>query len=346
MSARRRAGAATRWAEPLAAAPLALALAALLLAVPGGAAAQAQGMAPPPTATAPHARAEAADGSFGLPEGVEARSVGFSAADGRTVHARLWWPSTRPRGGRTRGLILFSHGANSQPAKYDRLAGAWARAGWVVVGPVHMDSPDHPDRPQVSPDQGLALRLADLRTPLAWLGGIERATGLRIPAERIIVAGHSYGALSAQALAGASVRRPGDGGPTPDPRIRAVVAFSPPGPIPGYVEAGDWAGVAVPQFVQTGTADLVPPLVTRWEAHRASFEAARVRPALLWVGEGVDHYFGNLIGRPEREAPDQSTAFSCALTASLAFMDLALGDRRARPEAPCGPPGLVRVEAR
>jgi hypothetical protein len=64
------------------------------------------------------------------------------------------------------------------------------------------------------------------------------------------------------------------------------------------------------------------------------------------VVEGVDHYFGNLIGRPEREAADQSAAFACAVTASLAFMERALGDRRADPSAPCGPPGLVTTEAR
>lgn len=310
------------------------------------AAAQAPSASPPPTSTQVHARAEAPDGSFGLPAGASARGITLAAADGRAVYARLWWPATRPPGGRARGLILFSHGANSQPAKYDRLAGAWAAAGWVVVGPVHMDSPDHPDRPTVSPDAGLALRLADLRAPLAWRGGLERTVGLAIPAGRVVAAGHSYGALAAQALAGARVRRPDDGGAIPEARVRAVVAFSPPGPIAGYVEASDWVGVAVPQFVQTGTADIVPPVAARWEDHRASFDAASVGPRWLWVGEGVDHYFGNAIGRPERTAADQSAAFGCAVAASLAFMERVLGDRRARPDAPCGPPGLVRVEAR
>jgi hypothetical protein len=342
---RRSAGRATRWPEPVRAALLA----GLLIEGTGGAWAQGPAVAPStpaPASTQPHARVEAADGSFGLPPGASARSAVFSAADGRAVHARLWWPATPPRDRRARGLILFSHGANSQPAKYDRLAGAWAAAGWVVVGPVHMDSPDHPDRPTVSPDQGLALRLADLRTPLAWLGGLERAVGLAIPADRVVAAGHSYGALVAQALAGAVVQRPGDGGALPDPRVRAVVAFSPPGPLPGYVEPAGWARVALPQFVQTGTADIVPPIAARWEDHRASFDAATVSPRWLWVGEGVDHYFGNLIGRPEREAADQSAAFACAVTASLAFMERVLGDRRADPSVPCGPRGLVRVEAR
>ncbi len=350
MPGRQRRGRATRWPERVRAALLGAALA--WAAGAGPAAAQAPGGGQPPTSsqaptsTQPHARLEAPDEAFGLPAGVEARAVAFSAADGRTVHARLWWPAASQRRGRARGLILFSHGANSQPAKYDRLAGAWALAGWVVVGPVHMDSPDHPDRPEVSPDQGLALRLADLRTPLAWLGGIARATGLALRPGRIVAAGHSYGALAAQALAGATVQRPGDGGPTPEPRVRAVIAFSPPGAIAGYVGPADWARVAVPQFIQTGTADIVPPVVARWQDHRASFDAATVSPRLLWVGEGVDHYFGNLIGRPERDAPDQSAAFACAVSASLAFMERALGNRHARPEAPCGPPGLVTIELR
>lgn len=369
MRAPRRAGPATQWHN----AGRAALVAAALAAGTGMAAAQAPAMppsapapastqpqarieaaqapatplsAPAPASIQPHARAEAADGSFGLPAGASARTVVLVAADGRAVHARLWWPAQPPRGGRARGLILFSHGANSQPAKYDRLAGAWAAAGWVVAGPLHMDSPDHPDQPTVSPDRGLALRLADLRAPLAWRGGLERTVGLAIPADRVIAAGHSYGALVAQALAGAVVQRPGDGGALPDPRVRAVVAFSPPGPLAGYVEPAGWARVATPQFVQTGTADIIPPIALRWEDHAASFTAATTGPRWLWVGTGVDHYFGNAIGRPEREAPDQSEAFACAVSASLAFMERVLGNRRADPEAPCGPPGLVRLEAR
>ena len=247
---------------------------------------------------------------------VDSGDLVLTTADGRAVPVHYWTQRGAPR----RGLLLFSHGANSNAVKYQELTVPWARAGWVVAAPVHADSPDHPGGGKVPPEDSLRLRLQDMRLILASLPALEQATGNHIDPKRIAATGHSYGALVAQVLGGAVVTRPGDGGPVPDPRIRAVVAFSPPGPIPGYVDASGWAKMAVPQFVVTGDADVLPMIAPAWTAHRVSFDAAHVTPSVLFVGAGVDHYFGNIIGRPERVAPSQTVAFAAAVAASQDFL--------------------------
>ncbi len=245
---------------------------------------------------------------------VEAREV-----DG--VPVRLWRPGAPSPAARA---ILFSHGANADAGKYDALTGAWAAEGHVVAAVTHREpaqggGPVDPEAAQA----GWRQRLADMRAAARLLGSV--APGLAL-----VAAGHSYGALVAQALGGAAVRWADDGGPLPLPGVSRVVAFSPPGPLPGFIDAAGWAKLAVPLFVQTGTADIVPPIAPAWEAHAASFAAATVSPRWLWVGRGVDHYFGNMIGRPERARDEaQAALFEAAVAASLAFIE-----GRAPPEQP------------
>lgn len=239
------------------------------------------------------------------------------AASGRDVPVRLVHPPCTP--GRTMPFIVFSHGANSSPAKYDRLTGGWAARGYLVAAPLHADSPEHPNGGKLSPADSWSFRIADMRLMLDRKADIERASGCRPDLRRVAAAGHSYGALIAQVMGGA--RRVGQPDQR-DRRIKAVVAFSPPGPIPNYMTAEGWAGIAVPMFVQTGTADLVPPIAPTWQAHKVSWTVSRT-PGVLFVGAGADHYFGNRIGRPERPDPPPSVleAFDAAVTLSADFLD-------------------------
>ena len=245
------------------------------------------------------------------------------------VPVRLWRPGAVTSGSRA---ILFSHGANADARRYDALAGGWALEGHVVAAVTHRE----PAQGGGPPDPNAARaawrrRLSDMRAAAGLLA--REAPGLPL-----LAAGHSYGALVAQALGGARVAWEGDAGPLPMPGLTRILAFSPPGPLPGFVTAEGWAAIALPMFVATGTADVVPPVAMTWQAHKASFEASTVSPRWLWVGEGVDHYFGNRIGRPERARDDeQARLFEAALLASLAF---AQGDPP--PEQPPGATLTVR----
>ncbi len=254
----------------------------------------------------------------------------LTLADGRSVPLRVWRAVGKPR-----GLVAFSHGANSAPAKYDRLGDALATAGYDVAAPLHMDSPDHPGGGKVDRAIANALRLADMRAIFV------QKTALGFAASPHIAAGHSFGAMIAQMMGGAAIGTP----PTPDADIRAIVAFSPPGPFPPMLTADAWHSIAPPMFVETGTADIIPMFAPDWQAHRASYDAAP-GAAALFVGAGVDHYFGHIICRPERSEPAQEAQFADAVATCLKFLDLALAGKSFGPLARAAMPGQSWIETK
>lgn len=259
--------------------------------------------------------------AWALPVG---RDDTLTLGDGRVVPVRIWRPS-----GPARSLIAFSHGANSRPDKYDRLFERLAAAGHLVVAPTHVDSPDHPAAGKYPRPVQIAMRIEDMH-------GLFAAYGRNLP---WIAAGHSYGAMIAQMVGGA--------GPTvPEARIKAVMAWSPPGAYaPMQISAEMWTSMVRPQLVITGTADILPGMAPTWDVHRTSFDTAPV-PAMLFVGEGVDHYFGNIICRPERTVPPQTAQFDDAVRVSLAFIDRVLAGRSFRSLARARVPGKSWIEVK
>jgi hypothetical protein len=238
----------------------------------------------------------------------------LTAPDSRPVPVRVTWPRD---GKRRLPLLILSHGANGSLDGLGPLQLGLTR-GRIVVAPRHPDSEANPDLAKVDRAAVFGQRITDMVLMLDQLSRLEQLSGKRVDRRQITAAGHSFGALIAQALGGAKVGIPARD--WRDRRIKRIVAFSPPGPIPGYAEHAGWATMAVPQFVQTGTADVLPMIAPAWTAHLASFEAANVPGSAVWVGHGVDHYFGNRIQRLSREAPDQSQAFKLALDLADAFL--------------------------
>lgn len=235
-------------------------------------------------------------------------------ADGRRMMIWSWHPQRR----RARATILFSHGAASAPWKYERLIHHWLAAGYAVHAPLHVDSTDHPEHDHYPPAASWPARIADMRALAERHGGRE-----------YVAAGHSYGGLMALALGGAAPTvPPGVATPLRDPRVQAVIAFSPPAPIPGFVEATAYAPLAVPALIQTGTADL-PPGSSDWRGHLAAWEAPVAggdRYAL--VIDGVDHYFKGAICRPELPGPPQLAELEQAATLSITMIEGFARNRR------------------
>jgi predicted dienelactone hydrolase len=237
---------------------------------------------------------------------------------GRAVKYRVVWPEGAQR---PLPVLLLSHGANGTLDGLANLQRGLAR-GRIVIAPQHVDSEANPDLAKVDRTTTFPLRIEDMRLPLEQAAKIETVTGARIDMGRIAAGGHSYGALIAQALGGAEVGVQGSSNRTwTDARVTRVLAISPPGPFGNLFTAEGWSKMTVPQFVATGTADVVPMLAPKWEAHMVSFDAGRVSGSALWVGRGVDHYFGNKVQRLTRDAPDQSAGFALALDLSNAFLE-------------------------
>lgn len=241
------------------------------------------------------------------------------ADGGRAVQVTEWKPS-----GRACGTILFSHGAGSAPWHYDLIVLPWVEAGWHVIAPLHVDSREHPDTAKYPGLASWKTRIEDMRLLIAGLKG-----------KPFIAAGHSYGGLVALTLGGAQPVPP-EGLSLPlVPRLaQAVVAFSPPAPVPVLVTDAGYGALAVPALIQTGTRDILPGGLSGdgWKGHLAPFTAAAPggnRYGL--VLDGVDHYFGGTICDMTRPGPPQLAQIDLANRyAGLFLSAFGRGDGAAR----------------
>jgi predicted dienelactone hydrolase len=221
--------------------------------------------------------------------------------DGRTVPVRVRMPD----GTGKVPVILFSHGLGGSTDSGRAWAEAWAASGFLVVNLQHPGS----DRSFIGsgriheamrPEQ-LAARAGDVRFAIDRLarGGRDGACDLsRADLSRIGMSGHSYGAHTTQAIAGQ--RFAFGNGDLSDRRVRAAIAFSPAPPVRGSAEAA-FAGVDIPFFSVTGTADSAP--ITPWIKASDRETPFRSMPAggkYLLVLDGANHMAFN--GRGDRAA--------------------------------------------
>jgi hypothetical protein len=100
--------------------------------------------------------------------------------DGRETAYRVMAPSA----GGDWPVILFSHGANSSYLDYDRLWRPWAQAGYLVVGPNHIDNGPPETQRKVGRDELWAARLADTTLPLRQKAPFEAFARRRAGAAR------------------------------------------------------------------------------------------------------------------------------------------------------------------
>jgi pimeloyl-ACP methyl ester carboxylesterase len=232
----------------------------------------------------------------------------LAGPDGRDIPVTEWRPT-----GRTRGTILFSHGAGSAPRYYPDLIAGWVRAGHRVLAPIHVDSREHPHGKDYPGLASWKARIEDMRALIADIG-----------AAPFVAAGHSYGGLVALTLGGAEpVPPPGMALPLFQRLARAVIAFSPPAPVPVLVTAGGYGALKVPALVQTGTADLLPGMTDPegWRGHLVPYAAAAPgghRYGLVLTG--VNHYFGGMICDYTQPGPPQHEALAAATRVSELFL--------------------------
>jgi predicted dienelactone hydrolase len=207
-------------------------------------------------------------------------------------------------------LIVFSHGMGGTREGYGYICSHLASHGNIVVVPTHTGS----DAAGVREDaKELARRPAERGMPLQGLVArntsdpdnlrnrprdisfvIDRALAdpalaKLVDAERIGVAGHSFGAYTAMAVAGMTVDLPeGRDRSFRDARVKAVLPMSPQGRGAMGVDAGAWDGVAAPVFFLTGTEDYGQgERSEKWR--REAFDAVSGVDAYLMVLDGGTH---------------------------------------------------------
>lgn len=185
---------------------------------------------------------------------------------GRTVPLRVHLPAgTRPA-----STVLFSHGLGGTNHGATYAAEHWSARGYVVVCLQHPGSDEGVWREealgrrmaamkQAASGQNLALRVRDVARTLDALEAWNKTAGHplygRIDTASIGMSGHSFGAVTTQAVSGQSV--PLLGARFTDPRIRAALPMSPSSPRRGDPGRA-FGSVAIPWMLFTGTEDNSP----------------------------------------------------------------------------------------
>lgn len=170
-------------------------------------------------------------------------------------------------------LIVFSHGAGGSGANYNGITTRWASRGYLVIAPTHADSTSllPPNerrgvragelvRDVLTDPDGWANRARDVTFILDSLDELERLVPRlagKIDRDRIGVAGHSYGAHTAQVIAGAKIRTKPSGELQgfADPRVKAALLMSAQGEGQMGLAEGSWDALRIPLMVMTGSED-------------------------------------------------------------------------------------------
>lgn len=227
-------------------------------------------------------------------------------------------------------LIIFSHGNWSDADRYEPLLQFWVSHGYAVIAPTHLDGRSMARGIFNSLRYGqlglIRARVADVQRVLDALPEIEQHSQASFDRERIAVAGHSFGAFTAQQFAGAVASDEGEVVSVSDPRVRAVIALSPPGPMFDVIHEQSWVDMQGPVLMTTGTWDSNPQFWPDWRMHLMSYETAQTGGQYSLVIDGADHYLGNLICRPEREEAPQHDALRMVNAVSLQFLAAYLND--------------------
>lgn len=279
----------------------------------------------------------------------------------RPVPVRLYLPVST---GKPVPLVLFSHGIGGSRQGYRYLGEHFAAEGFASLHIQHVGS----DRSLWAAGSPLALvarlqaaaqaseaiaRVHDLRFALDTM--LAGPLGARVDPQRVVAAGHSYGANTALLAAGARVVRDGEALDLREPRLRAVILLSAP---PFYGEPAlppILAGVGIPSLHVTTTEDVIriPGYHSPVDDRVAVYQAIGGPRKLLAVFEGGSHAIFTdraapggpwLNARIKTATRELATAF---LHGTLAGDDAALrawpqrhAERIARLEA-VGVPGLI-----
>ena len=202
-----------------------------------------------------------------LPEAASPAPLDFEVQDpkrDRALPIRVYLPATT----KAAPVILFSHGLGGSCQNNPYLGKHWSARGYAVVFVQHPGSDEsvwRGQRPaqipaamkQAASLENFMLRVADIPAVLdqltLWHADEAHALRGRLDLTRVGMSGHSFGAVTTQAVSGQSL--PVGGARFTDPRIKAAVLMSPSVPAAGSAERA-FGGVTLPWLLMTGTKDI------------------------------------------------------------------------------------------
>jgi predicted dienelactone hydrolase len=188
------------------------------------------------------------------------------AARNRDIPLRVYLPTnTGPE-----QVVLFSHGLGGLRTGSVFLGEHWAARGYVAVFLQHPGSDDSVWKEasigkrmqamdQAASLDNFLLRVHDVPAVLnqleIWNAAKTNQLAGRLDLKRVGMSGHSFGAVTTEAVSGETM--PVVGQQFTDPRIRAAIAFSPSSPKTGSA-AKVFGSVKIPWMLMTGTKDVAP----------------------------------------------------------------------------------------
>lgn len=230
-------------------------------------------------------------------------------------------------------VILFSPGLGGSRSNYAYLGQHWAARGYCVVVLQHPGSDDavwRGKRPlQAFADlraaaslQNFLLRVQDVRTVLDHLAKWHRQKGhplfAHLDMAHVGMAGHSFGAVTTQAVSGQAFGMLGQ--VYTDARIRAAIVMSPSAPRFGSPEAA-FGKVRIPWMIMTGTDDSSPLGRTDAASRQKVFEGLPAKDKYQLVLFQAEHSAFSDRALPGERRPRNPNHHRAILALSTAFWD-------------------------
>jgi predicted dienelactone hydrolase len=232
----------------------------------------------------------------------------------REVPVRIYYPAS---GAGPFPVVIFSHGLGGTREGYDYFGRYLAGCDYISVHVQHLGSDDSVWRGkpllQIRSEMQKSVMKTEnvLNRPRDVSFAIDQMLELnahdknpfshRLDANRIAVAGHSFGAFTTLAIAGEAV----GGKSLADPRVKAAIAMSAPVHIPQRQDGSEFSTVNIPTLHLTGTRDEGVVFNMRAADRRIPFDQASRAPAFLIIFNGATHMTfardrGSNVGEDER----------------------------------------------
>ena len=260
------------------------------------------------------------------------------AARSRDIPLRVYVPANRA----PVPVVLFSHGLGGSRTGSAFLGEHWAARGYVAVFLQHPGSDDSvwKDVPganrmtalnEAASLRNFLLRVQDVRAVLdqleTWNTNKDHPLAGRLDLKKVGMAGHSFGAVTTQAVSGETFIAGGQR--FTDTRIRAALVLSPSAPRAGN-PATAFGEVKLPWLLMTGTKDVAPigkaDLQSRW----AVYPALHGAPKYELVLNNAEHSVFTDRPLPGDHEPRNPNHHRVILALSTAFWDAYLrGDAAA-----------------
>ena len=226
--------------------------------------------------------------------------------------------STSGRGAQKFPIILFSHGLGGSRETYRTYGDQWAAHGYIVLFPQHIGSDTSiigPQMFQMLAGKGTLQPFLDRVADIHFLiDQLEQINAGKLPSadfspfpnhfdlSKIGMSGHSFGAITTQAIVGQHYGPAAEKFHLADPRIKAGIAMSGSGSKELDQDTA-FGSIKIPMFYLTGTEDKLGMI--GGGSRRTPFDHSTLADTFLLNLTGANHMtfapLGRAAGNPSRE---------------------------------------------